>query len=176
MRVGDPDAYRNLVQTYQTYIFQLVYAVVKNRADAEDVTQETFLQIYRSLPLYEEKGLKTWMSRIAVNKAIDHRRSKQRKQEDALPEPHRLAPPDAAAQQFTPTAERVLIAQETEQAVRSRLEEVPDGYKEIIKAYYFDHKSYNDIAEEQGIAVKTVESKLYRAKQWMRKRWKEEDF
>jgi RNA polymerase sigma factor (sigma-70 family) len=176
MRSGDPDAYRALVQTHQTYIYQLVFAVVKNRADAEDVTQETFLQIYRSLPLYNEKGLKTWMSRIAVNKAIDHRRRTQRNQEDALPEPNQLAPPDTLSQQFMPPAERILIAQETEQEVHRRLEDVPEGYREIVKAYYFDHKSYGDIAEEQGVAVKTVESKLYRAKQWIRKRWKEEDF
>jgi len=175
MRAGEPDAYRTLVQSYQTYIFQLVYAVVKNRADAEDVTQETFLQIFRSLPQYEARGLRTWMARIAVNKAIDHRRKLDRKREQALPDPNQLAPPEID-KQLAPSTEREVLEREKLEQVREQLEHIPSGYRDIVKSYYFDEKSYGEIAAEQHISIKTVESKLYRAKQWMRKRWKEDDF
>lgn len=172
---GDQQAFRTLVQTYQTYIYQLVYSVVKNRADAEDVTQETFVQIYRALPQYEAKGFKTWISRIALNKAIDYRRKTVRYREDAWL-PDQQAPPENAADPPQPTVEQLVLTKEMRDQVQAHLQEVPDNYREVVKSYYFDHKSYSDIADEQGITVKTVESKLYRAKQWMRKRWKEEDF
>jgi len=173
---GDQRAFGTLVQSYQTYIYKLVFSVVRNHADAEDVTQETFVQIYRSLPQYQSKGLKTWMSRIAINKAIDHRRKSNRLREDALPDPNQLAPPDLDLQQHEPLIEQQLVSKESRQLVHAHLQEVPDNYREVVKAFYFENKSYTDIAEEQGVTIKTVESKLYRAKQWMRKRWKEEDF
>lgn len=173
---GDQHAFRTLVQSYQTYIYRLVFSVVRNHADAEDVTQETFVQIYRALPQYQSKGLKTWMSRIAVNKAIDHRRKTNRLREDTLSDPDQLAPPDLGLYQQEHLIEQQIVSKESRQLVLAQLQEVPDNYREVVKAFYFENKSYADIAEEQGVTAKTVESKLYRAKQWMRKRWKEEDF
>lgn len=63
--------FRWLVQEYGTYIYRVTYSVLHDAKEAEDAAQETFLQIYKSLPEYRSQGLKTWMTRIAVNKAID---------------------------------------------------------------------------------------------------------
>ncbi|TCZ71081.1 sigma-70 family RNA polymerase sigma factor [Paenibacillus albiflavus] len=175
MLSGDQRAFGHLVKLYQTYIYRLVFSVVKNHADAEDITQEAFVQIYRSLPQYQSKGLKTWMSRIAINKAIDHRRKTNRLREDTMLDLVQLASPNLEHQHESPIEEQ-LLTKEARQLVHAHLQEIPDNYREVVQAYYFDHKSYQMIAEEQGITTKTVESKLYRAKQWMRKRWKEEDF
>lgn len=165
---------------YQAYIYKLVFSVVKNHADAEDVTQETFVKIYRALPQYEFKGFKTWISRIAMNKAIDHLRKSERIQlrENALTDPNQLTASDLERQylDLDPTTEQQVVMKETRQLVHAQLQEVPDNYREVVEAYYFENKTYVEIADEQGVATKTVESKLYRAKQWMRKRWKEEDF
>ena len=65
-----------------TYIFHTVYSVLRNEKDAEDAAQEVFLKIYTSLPQYEKQGFKTWITRIAVNHAIDIRRKQVRRQED----------------------------------------------------------------------------------------------
>ncbi|WP_442604324.1 RNA polymerase sigma factor [Paenibacillus sp. KN14-4R] len=174
---GDQDAFRHLVETYRTTIYQLAYSVLKHAGDAEDATQEIFVQIHNALPQYEYKGLRTWMSRIAINKAIDHRRKMTRQREQAQLHQDQLAPTqDIDYASDYPVVEQAILAQETRDFVQNQLQTVPDNYREVVVDYYFKEKSYQDIAEEQGISTKTVESKLYRAKKWIRNRWKEEDF
>jgi RNA polymerase sigma factor (sigma-70 family) len=53
---------------------------------------------------------------------------------------------------------------------------LPNNYREVIIAYYIEEKSYQQIALEQGVELKTVASKLHRAKLWMKKHWKEDDY
>jgi RNA polymerase sigma factor (sigma-70 family) len=56
------------------------------------------------------------------------------------------------------------------------LSELPPNYRQVITAYYMEGKSYQQIAMEQDVELKTIESRLYRARIWMKKHWKEEDF
>jgi RNA polymerase sigma factor (sigma-70 family) len=53
---------------------------------------------------------------------------------------------------------------------------MPPNYRDVIYAYYITEKSYKQIADEQQVEVKTIEMKLYRARNWMKKHWKEDDF
>lgn len=176
LRKGGPEQYRSFVQAYGHYIYRTVYAVLHSPHDAEDVTQEVLLQIYRSLPEYRMEGLKTWITRIAVNRAIDHRRRKARRTEElsdgrALAEPA-SADPTAA----TPAAETEAIEQETQRRIRQQVEQLPGNYREVVTAYYIDDKSYEQIAKETGLERKSVESRLYRARNWMKRHWRREDF
>lgn len=84
VRAGNDHAFRILIETYKQTIYRTVYSVLRNQKDAEDVTQEVFIKIYTSLPQYKNQGFKTWITRIAVNHAIDLKRKRQRQKE----EPH----------------------------------------------------------------------------------------
>ena len=171
---GRTECYRILVERYRSYLYQVVYAVVRSPMDAEDVTQEAFLKIYSALPLYRKQGLKTWMTRIATNKAIDHVRKMRRRKEDTVEQvvhiPMNSGPPADSVQ------EGILLHKEKKELLHRHLEEMPVNYRDVVIAYYFDEKTYQQIAVEQQIEIKTVESKLYRARHWIRKNWKEEDF
>lgn len=155
-------------------IYQSVYGVLRSNRDAEDAAQEVFVQIFLSLPKYERKGLKTWMSRIAVNKAIDWKRKIARRQEESLVETIELHP--VWTQGAPPGADAAVLARERRARVERGIRELPELYREVIVSYYLQDKSYKQIAAEQGLELKSVESKLYRAKQWMREHWKEDDF
>lgn len=170
---GDADAFRELVDKYGNYLFQAVYGVLRSTKDAEDVTQEALLKIYASLPQYRYQGFKTWLTRIAVNKAIDFKRSQNRKKEELTDdwEEHTLPEPLQSS-----SVETQVIRRERSTYVRERLDHLPENYRDVVVAFYIEEKSYQQIAEEQQIAIKTVESKLYRAKQYMRKVWKEEEW
>ncbi|KEQ25192.1 RNA polymerase sigma factor [Paenibacillus tyrfis] len=170
---GDADAFRELVDKYGSYLFQAVYGVLRSTKDAEDVTQEALLKIYASLPQYRYQGLKTWLTRIAVNKAIDFKRSQDRKKEDLTDDWEGRTPPEPL--QSSPVETQV-IRRERSTYVRERLDRLPENYRDVVVAFYIEEKSYQQIAEEQQVAIKTVESKLYRAKQYMRKVWKEEEW
>ncbi|MFB6367391.1 RNA polymerase sigma factor [Paenibacillus elgii] len=170
---GDADAFRELVDKYGHYLFQAVYGVLRSTKDAEDVTQEALLKIYASLPQYRYQGLKTWLARIAVNKAIDFKRSQDRKKEDLTDDWEERTPPEPLRNS---PVETQVIRRERSTYVRERLDRLPENYRDVVVAFYIEEKSYQQIAEEQQVAIKTVESKLYRAKQYMRKVWKEEEW
>lgn len=175
MQEGGPEHYGPFVQAYGPYIYRTVFAVLHSPHDAEDITQEVLLQIYRSLPDCRLDGLKTWITRIAVNRAIDFKRSKARR-------PEELSDSEAMSERMhedasaMPAAELVAIEQAARQQVRERVEEMPGNYREVVTAYYMDDKSYEQIAAETGLERKSVESRLYRARSWMKRHWRKEDF
>ncbi|WP_231574985.1 RNA polymerase sigma factor [Bacillus sp. B-jedd] len=168
---GSDQAFRVLVEKYRHDVFRTVYAVLRDQKEAEDAAQEVFLKIYRSLPRYEHQGFKTWITRIAVNHAIDIKRKLARRKEEAL---------EFQGQEVFATVrdsvEEQMFLKEKQRLVRERLEEVPENYRDVIVGFYIAEKSYQEMAEEQQVAVKTIETKLYRARNWMKKHWEEDDF
>lgn len=174
------------MEQYRQHVYQVAYSVVRHQADAEDIVQEAFIQIHRALPQYEMKGLKAWISRITVNKAIDYKRKKVRQLEAAIqPWPH--ADIEEGSAQGACAVEQPLIQSsydvltevldhERKQQLQAELERIPPLHRAMVQAFYLEEKSYDQIAAEQHITLKTVESRLYRARQWLRSHWKEEDW
>ncbi|WHY78109.1 sigma-70 family RNA polymerase sigma factor [Neobacillus sp. WH10] len=171
MLEGNDHAFRLLVEKYRNDVFRTVFAVLRDQKEAEDAAQEVFMKIYTSLPKYEFQGFKTWMTRIAVNHAIDVKRKQARRREEvaeALEQQALATPRDSV--------EKEIIEHDRRTLVRKKLNEVPENYREVIYGFYIAEKSYQQMAEEQNVQVKTIETKLYRARSWMKKNWKEDDF
>ncbi|WP_234405549.1 RNA polymerase sigma factor [Paenibacillus sp. IHBB 10380] len=164
--------FRVIVDRYNRHIFQITYSVLHDVKDAEDAAQETFIQIYRSLPQYRSQGFKSWISRIALNKAIDLKRKKTRHSEHTIT--------SVIEMETIPSNEEgplsLTIRKEKHRLLKDKLKQLPDNHKQVLSAYYLEEKSYEQIALELQVTKNTVESKLYRAKQWIRKKWKEEDW
>jgi RNA polymerase sigma factor (sigma-70 family) len=132
------------------------------------VLQDVFLKIFHSLPYYQGQGLKTWMARIAVNKAIDFTRIKQRK-----PRAEESAGEFSIIDEPQNHPEKAFFEKEARNELQQRLLKVPQNYREVLTAFYLEEKSHREIAESQGIETKTVEMKLYRARRWVKEHWKE---
>lgn len=171
MLQGNDHAFRLLVEKYRNDVFRTVFAVLRDQKEAEDCAQDVFIKIYTSLSQYENQGFKTWITRIAVNRAIDIKRKQARSREETVEE--------LESEVFgTPSdsVESEIIENDRKQLVRKRLNEMPENYREVIYGFYIAEKSYHEMAEEQQVQVKTIETKLYRARNWMKKNWKEDDF
>lgn len=168
---GNEQAFRLLVEKYQSLVFKICINVIKDSSHAENIAQETFLQVYRALPTYEYKGFKTWLSRIAMNKAIDYQRkmNTHKKREVALTEEfqNKLVSAESSGLEN-------LMRQEDIKKMLSLCNTLPDIYKSVVDKYYLQQKCYADIALEESISIKTVESRLYRAKKILREKWEEE--
>jgi RNA polymerase sigma factor (sigma-70 family) len=164
-------AFRLLVEKYRNNVFRTIFAILRDQKEAEDVTQEVFIKIYTSLPNYENQGFKTWITRIAVNHAIDVKRKRNRRSEEVVENIEQR-------ELFTPAdhVEHEVIIREKKQKVHDKLDELPENYRDVIYGYYIAEKSYQQMAIEQNVQVKTIEMKLYRARNWMKKHWKEDDF
>ncbi|MGR6013704.1 sigma-70 family RNA polymerase sigma factor [Bacillus paranthracis] len=72
--------------------------------------------------------------------------------------------------------EALLLTKEQKLLIAQKLRELPDNYRDVVLAHYLEEKSYQEIALQENIEVKTVEMKLYRARKWIKKHWKEEEF
>lgn len=166
---GDSNSYRLLVERYQTLVYTIAHRMVRDRTEAEDLTQEIFLKAYRTLDSFrEESSFKTWICKIATNRCIDWRRKHVPRQEQtAQVEEAERIPGDLDA-----SPERVLLRLERQQEVQGLLEEMPEKYRSILLMYHFQGMSYKDIAKAQEISPRTVETRLYRAKNMLRERLK----
>lgn len=71
--------------------------------------------------------------------------------------------------------EDVFLRKERQDRLRQKVNELPPNYRNVVVAYYIEEKSYQEIALREGIEIKSVESRLYRAKKWLREQWKEGD-
>lgn len=177
MIAGDCQAFQLLVERYRQELYGYVYAVLHHPKDAEDVLQDVFVQIYLALPDYRGQGLKTWLARIAINKAIDYKRKAQRKREVLIGGYSGAKDyEEQGSWTASESTEAFVLRAEQEEQIRQLIDALPGGHKKTVQAFYLEEKSYKEIAAQEQVELKTVESRVYRAKQWMRKHWKKEEW
>jgi len=165
---GNQHLFREIVARYQSRVFAVAMKVSNNQKDAEDISQEVFLQLYRSLNNFKgESSFYTWIYRITMNKALDYKRKQEKlndqESEDLIssyPEKNILPPEEALIKSFD------------KELIHSILRELPPLYRDVLTSYYFDGLSYREIALKFKIEIKTVESRLYRAKRLLKDKHK----
>lgn len=165
---GQLNQYKGLVSRYQQKVFSVALKITNNQKDAEDIAQEVFLQAYLSLSTYQfDSSFSTWLYRITVNKGIDWRRkNKHTLNQEVYQEQQEKS------SEFIP--EDLLLRKDRQESIKIMLNKLPKAYQSVLVLYYFDNLSYHQIADQLGIAKKTVESRLYRAKLLMKERLRKE--
>ena len=162
---GDPDLFRLLVERHQAHVFRVVVAILgpAYAAEAEEVTQDVFLQVYRKLSGFREQSrFSTWLYRIAWNRAADHRR-RARFRHPALPATalEKLAGPS--------DPHRDLEAAGRRSELLMALETLPELYRTLVHLHYWLDCSLNEIEELTGVPPGTSKSYLARARKMMEK-------
>lgn len=164
IRNGDAMCCRLLVERYQSLVYSIAYRMIHDRAEAEDMAQEVFLKAFRTLDTFrEEASFKTWICRIATNRCIDWKRKHASRNQLTAGVEEADALPDEAE-----TPEQTLLRRERQSEVRDVIDGMPEKYRAILLMYHFQGMTYKDIAESEGISSRTVETRLYRAKQMLR--------
>ncbi|AEV67321.1 RNA polymerase sigma factor [Acetivibrio clariflavus] len=166
---GDDDSFRSIVEKYQGLVYAICFNITGHRQEAENLAQETFIQVYRSLSRYEKKGLKSWIGKIATNKAIDWKRKRRMENEGKVVYLEDIGEISTESNSI----HEELIKKENARKLLELCNNLPEIYSSVLIKYYIQSKSYNEISKEDGISIKTVESRLYRAKNAIRKQWKE---
>lgn len=168
---GNQDAFVEIVKKYQKLIYAICFNITGQSQEAENLAQETLLQVYRSLSRYEAKGFKTWICRIATNKSIDWKRKQKAESEKQVIYLNDI--PESESDVFC--VQQQFDRKETRKKVQEICNNLPQKYGIIVNKYYMQSKTYNQISEEEGISLRTVETRLYRARQEIRKKWEEEE-
>ncbi len=159
---GDQEAFERLVKRYQNPLYNFVYRHLGDRALAEDVTQETFLQIYRSASRFEPRArVSSWIFRIAFNLSLNEseRRGRLRLREAPITDKHQYADGNSTT---------AVAKFELEQQITRLLDRLPDRQRAALLLRVNEGLSYREIAEVLGLSVQSVESLIFRARQQLR--------
>lgn len=162
---GEKEAYRELVERYQQRVFMLIHEMVRNRADAEDIAQETFVKAYLALPEFKgDSGFFTWLYRIAYNMAIDFKRKVARRGGEmlTLDEAHSSQADWLMGQVESPQSQ--LTREEQRRQIRAALDSISEEHRVAIVLREIDGLSYAQIAEVTGVSRGTVMSRLHYAR------------
>ncbi len=156
---GDREAFRFLVERYQSRLFSLAYALLGSREDAEDIVQESFVKAYLALRSFKgESSFYTWLYRIAYNMSLDFKRRLDRERTQVLDEAVLNLKAEGDPQ-------RDLLRRERESFFKTALAEIGEEHRAVILLREVDGLSYEDIAKSIGISRGTVMSRLFYARQ-----------
>ena len=172
-RKGDTDAFRQLFEAYHERIYHYIWQMVREDDLAADLTQETFIRAYRSLPeLRDERAFPAWLYRIAVNRVRDERKRAQLPTVslDALVEEEDSEATERAFADWSDNPERQVVRQELAQAVDRAVAHLTPEHREVIVLHHLRGLEIRDIARVLHLAEGTVKSRLGRARAILRRK------
>jgi len=161
-RSGDLDGFNDLVLCYQHRLFALVVRMVPDRDQAADAVQEAFFHAFKHLGAFRGGLVRSWLSKIAVNAAMDAQRFKKRRPADPYPELEDESwqpPADASADPVTTS-----LASERHTALSGALAAITTDQRTAIVLYDVEGYDYGEIAQLTGVSLGTVKSRIHRGR------------
>lgn len=147
-------AFEYLLARYRTKVYRLALSYVRTPADAEDLAQEAFVRLWRALPLYDGRAsLSTWLYVIARNACLSELRKRVIRQTAALDDVAEPAAPAAGA-----------AVPELRLDCETLVDALPETQRQVVRLFYLEERSYEQVAEMLGMPLNTVRSHLHRAR------------
>jgi RNA polymerase sigma-70 factor (ECF subfamily) len=168
-RDGDIDAFRALVEQHSRYLFGVAVRLVRNAEDAQDVVQDTWVKAHAQLARFESRAeLRTWLTRIAVNCAIDHLRSMKRR--EAAYDPADLEEHAVHAEAYTPRpgADRLVLAGEIGARVGHTMSCLTAIERAAFMLRHVEGMSISEIGSQLGLKTSATKHCIFRAVRKMR--------
>jgi RNA polymerase sigma-70 factor, ECF subfamily len=160
---GDASAFRELVVRHQVRVYQIVYRMLRDRTDADDVTQETFVRVFRNLDRFDRtREFGPWLHTIARNAALNYIASRGRRRAASLDELSDKGAPPPASRDESPLES--IARREIVERVRGAMDALPEEQRLVLTLREFDGLQYDEIAATLGIPIGTVMSRLSRAR------------
>ena len=172
-QAGDESAFEELIRRHESRVYRLLYRMMGNKEDAEDLTQETFLSLHRHGHRFRaEARFSTFVYRVAANAALNRRRSlgRGRARVDKL-KVRQEAGDDLPSAPRNP--EDATLGSELSGHVREALDQLSPSLRMPVILYDIEGLAYGEIAKVLGIAEGTVKSRIHRARQALRERLKD---
>ena len=156
--------WEEIVRDNSARVYRLAYRLTGNRHDAEDLTQETFVRVFRSLDSYVPGTFEGWLHRITTNLFLDQARRRKRIRIDAIgDDTERWSSADELA-----SPERAFEHGNLDQDVQRALDELPPEYRAAVVLCDIEGLSYEEIAVTLGVKLGTVRSRIHRARARLR--------
>jgi RNA polymerase sigma-70 factor (ECF subfamily) len=159
-----PPSWDDIVREHSVRVYRLAYRLTGNQHDAEDLTQEVFVRVFRSLDSYQPGTFEGWLHRITTNLFLDQARRRRRIRFDALPEDF-----DDRLPARIPTPEAGYHDQMFDADIEGALAELQPDFRVAVVLCDIEGLSYEEIADVLGIKIGTVRSRIHRGRSQLRK-------
>lgn len=154
---NNKDAFSELVSRYKRLIYSVAYKFSKNREEVNDMAQEAFIKIYKSLSKYDSQyKFSTWSVKVATNICLDHMRRKKLKTV-SLDEIENFTGSKNSPEEY-------YLNKEKSQALKNAIEELPDIYRVPIILYHQKGMSYKEIGQALGKPMSIIKNRIFRAR------------
>ncbi len=168
---GNLRAFRLLIDSHQRLVAHIVYRMVSNAEDQEEICQEVFIKVYQNLSKFKfESKLSTWIGRIAYHTTVNHIRTEklplyddiytQTEKDSKVEEIDRMA----SIKSENPTPEEVVEAIDRDMLIQKQIENLPAPFRTILTLYHLEQMSYEEIGEIMNLPEGTVKSYLFRGR------------
>ncbi len=167
IQCGNVRAFSELVDTHKDLVFTLTFRMLGNREEAEEVSQDTFLKVFNSLPRFKgDSKMSTWIYRIAYNSCLDKLRAN--KKDRVLKEVGELE--DIFFQDLDNALDG-MIQEERRELVNQCLAKLPAEDAGLLTLFYFEDKSLVEVEKALNIPVNVLKVRLFRARKKLAKLW-----
>jgi RNA polymerase sigma-70 factor, ECF subfamily len=159
-----PPSWDEIVREHSARVFRLAYRLTGNKHDAEDLTQDVFVRVFRSLSSYSPGTFEGWLHRITTNLFLDRVRRKQRIRFDSLPD-------DAAdrLQGREPTPASAFDERHLEADIQNALDALSPEYRAAVVLCDIEGLTYEEVAATLGVKLGTVRSRIHRGRAHLRR-------
>ena len=167
-QAGSLDAFNDIVTCYQDHLFSLVARMVPDPDQANDAVQEAFFSAYRNLAGFRGGSVRSWLSRIAINAAMDQQRLRKRRPSQPYPELEDDSWQPPAGPEADP--ERTALEGERSRVLQSALAAITPDQRHAIVLFDVEGYDYQEIADLTGVSLGTVKSRIHRGRLALRDR------
>ncbi|NSW55811.1 MAG: sigma-70 family RNA polymerase sigma factor [Armatimonadetes bacterium] len=171
----DADDFARIVEQNYQRVYSVIFRMIEDREEAEDLTQDTFVNAYRAFDSFRhESQVYTWLYRIAVNltkNRLDRRRRRRNSEGPSLDEPVAMEDDELSRQveDFRRAPDRSAENAELERILSEEVIRLRPEYKEVVILRDYEGLSYEQIARVVGCSVQAVKSRLFRARSVLRR-------
>lgn len=154
------EAFELLLERFRERVFRLSISILRDETQAEDMTQDIFLRVWKGLPGYHgEASLSTWIYTISRNTCLSELKRRSLRPTVSLNDPTIEESIDAL-----PSLQSADPAGGTEMDVNAMLNQLPENYRRVIVLFYLEQKAYEEVAAMLGMPLGTVKTLLFRAR------------
>lgn len=161
-QASDMPSWDALVRQHADRVYRLAWRLTGNQHDAEDLTQETFVRVFRSLHKYQPGTFEGWLHRICTNLFLDQVRHQQKIRMEALPEDY------DRVESTGPTPEQVFNDTHLDPDLQAALDSLSPDFRVAVVLCDVEGMSYEEIADTLGVKMGTVRSRIHRGRSQLR--------
>jgi RNA polymerase sigma-70 factor (ECF subfamily) len=167
IQAGDREAFMTVIRLYQQKVFVMAYSILRDREDALDTVQETFLRLYQKAGLYKPgSSFQGWLLQMAKNISIDHYRKHRKKRQEW----ETTTPLDDIPVAAEPARDGDSAATDLRHAFARSVDTLAERQKMVFVMRHYNELQFNEISEAMKISVGTAKSLHFKAVQNLRKR------